>query len=87
MVIHALFDFALKDLFVIKNSHSGMISANFLLPMAFRVEKEKTGMKGDFAVPLMEPVVLDIERKELLDEIVCQLIRYYIPSFQECALK
>lgn len=73
VVIHALFDFALKDLFIIKNSHSGMISANFLLPMAFRVEKEKMGIKGDFAVPLMEPVVLDIERKELLDEIVCQI--------------
>ena len=41
-VIQVLFDFALKDLFVIRNSHSGVISANFLLPMAFRIEKEKT---------------------------------------------
>ena len=41
IVIHALFDFALKDLFVIRSSHSGLISANFLLPMAFRIEKEK----------------------------------------------
>ena len=72
-VIHALFVFALRDLFVINSSHSGVISANFLLPMAFRIEKEKTGMKGDFAVPLMEPVVLDIERKNILDEIVNQI--------------
>lgn len=72
-VIHSLFAFALKDLFVIKSSHSGVISANFLLPMAFRVEKERVGMKGDFAVPLTEPVVLDKERKELLDDIVGQI--------------
>ena len=72
-VIQALFEFALMDLFVIKNSHSGLISANFLLPMAFRVEKEKVGMKGDFVVPLMEPVVLDMERKVLLDEIIKQI--------------
>ena len=73
MVIQALFEFALTDLFVIRNIHSGVISANFLLPMAFRVEKEKMGMKGDFAVPLMEPVVLDREKKELLNAIVDQI--------------
>ena len=73
IVIRELFNFALQDLFVIRNSHSGVISANFLLPMAFRVEKDKMGMKGDFAVPLMEPVVLDVERKELLDVIVEQI--------------
>ena len=73
IVIRELFNFALQDLFVIRNSHSGVISANFLLPMAFRVEKDKRGMKGDFAVPLMEPVVLDVERKELLDVIVEQI--------------
>lgn len=72
-VIKALFGFALKDLFVIRNTHSGMITANFLLPMAFRVEKDKMGVKGDFAIPLMEPVVLDAERKELLDVIVEQI--------------
>ena len=72
-VIRALFVFALRDLFVINSSHSGVISANFLLPMAFRIEKEKTGMKGDFALPLMEPVILDIERKNILDEIVNQI--------------
>lgn len=73
VVIKALFDFALKDLFVIRNTHSGMISANFILPMTFRVEKDRMGLKGDFAVPLMEPVVLDAERKELLHAIVDQI--------------
>lgn len=72
-VIKALFKFALKDLFVIRNTHSGVISANFLLPMAFKIEQNDIGMKGDFAVPLTKPVVLDKERKELLDAIVEQI--------------
>lgn len=72
-VIKSLFKFALKDLFVIRNTHSGVISANFLLPMAFKIEQEEMGMKGDFAVLLTEPVVLDEERKELLGAIVEQI--------------
>ena len=72
-VINALFNFALKDLFVIRNTHSGMISANFMLPMAFRIDKDKIGVKRDFAVPLMEPVVLDEKRKSLLQTIVDQI--------------
>lgn len=72
-VIRALFRFALKDLFVIRNAHSGMISANFLLPVAFRIEQNEIGMKGDLAVPLTEPVVLNEERKKILDTIVEQI--------------
>lgn len=72
-VITSLFQFALKDLFVIRNSHSGMITANFLLPMAFRIENTDMGMKGDFVVPLTEPIVLDHRRKTLLDMIVDQI--------------
>lgn len=70
VVIQALYKFALKDLFVIRNAHSGVISANFLLPMAFKIEQEEVGMKGDFAVPLTKPVILTTERKEILDTIV-----------------
>lgn len=72
-VIKVLFQFALKDLFVIRNTHSGVISANFLLPMAFKIEQKEIGMKGDFAVPLTEPVVLNEERKKNLDMIVEQI--------------
>lgn len=63
-VIKSLFKFALMDLFVIRNTHSGVISANFLLPMAFKIEQNEIGLKGDFAVPLTEPVVLKEERKK-----------------------
>ena len=72
-VIKSLFQFALKDLFVIRNTHSGVISANFVLPMAFKIEQNEIGMKGDFAVPLTEPVVLNEERKKVLDTIVEQI--------------
>ena len=63
VIISSLFEFALKDLFVIRNTHSGVISANFVLPMAFRIENDNIGAKGDFAVPLTEPILVDEERK------------------------
>lgn len=72
-VITALFRFALKDLFVIRNTHSGVISANFLLPMVFKIEQNDIGMKGDFAVPLTKPIELNEDRKLLLDTIVEQI--------------
>lgn len=73
IVINKLYQFAFKDLFVIRNTHSGMITANFLLPMAFRIENGEKGFKGDFAMPLMEPVILDYEKKEILCSIVEQI--------------
>ena len=62
-IISSLFEFALKDLFVIRNTHSGVISANFVLPMAFRIENDNMGAKGDFTVSLTEPILVDEERK------------------------
>lgn len=72
-IIHALFDFAIRDLFVIRNSHSGVITANFILPMAFRIDGDKAGMKGDFVVPLTQPVLLNKDRKAILEAIVEQI--------------
>lgn len=72
-LIHALFMFSLKDLFVIRNTHSGVISANVLLPVAFKIEQGKVGLKGDFAIPMTKPVVLEAERKKLLDTLVEQI--------------
>ena len=54
-------------------THSGVISANFLLPMAFKIKQNEIGMKGDFAVPLSQPVVLNEERKRILETIVEQV--------------
>ena len=73
VIISSLFEFALKDLFVIRNTHSGVISANFVLPMAFRIENDNIGAKGDFTVSLTEPILVDEERKDLLETIVEQI--------------
>lgn len=73
IVIDSLFQFALKDLFVIRNTHSGVISANFMLPMAFKIEQNQIGMKGDFAISLTEPVILQEEKKQLLDVLIDQI--------------
>lgn len=72
-IINTLYNFSIKDLFVIQDSHSGVISANVLLPMAFRIESGNVGMKGDYAIPLTEPVVLNEKRKTILDAIVAQI--------------
>lgn len=72
-IIKAIFNYAIKDLFVIWNSHSGVISSNLILPMAFRLDGSKSGMKGDFVVPLTKPVVLDKIKKQILEVIVGQI--------------
>ena len=72
-IISELFFYALKDIFVIRNTHSGMITANLVLPMTFRVGTTVKGIKGDFAIPLREPVVLDKLKTELLHYIVEQI--------------
>ena len=73
VIISSLSEFALKDLFVIRNTHLGVISANFVLPMAFRIENDNMGTKGDFTVSLTEPILVDEERKNLLETIVEQI--------------
>ncbi len=72
-IIQVLFDYALKDLFVIRSSHSGFISANFFLPMAFRIEQDEIGLKGDLSIPLAGPVVIYEKEKVILETIVEQI--------------
>lgn len=75
-LISSLHRFALTDLFVIRNTHSGVISANFVLPMAFKIEDSDQlggGFKGDFAVSLNKPTVLSREQKEMLHVIVNEI--------------
>lgn len=72
-IIRDLFYFAYKDLFVIRSTHSGVISADFLLPMTFRIEEHEIGIKGNFTLPLKEPVIIYAEQKHLLDTIIEQI--------------
>lgn len=73
IIIQTLYMFSVKDLFVIRNSHSGVISANIVLPMAFRIDDINKGFKGDFTIPLGKAVVLDFEQAEILEHIVCEI--------------
>ena len=72
-IVKSLQFFSQRDLFVINNNHSGMISANLLLPMAFRIDYNDGGIKGDFPVLLDRPFVMPLAIKHLLDEIVEQI--------------
>ena len=69
-IIKKLFEFAVKDLFVIRNAHSGVITANIILPMAFRIDNGNSGAKGDLAVSLAEPTVLDKQALVMLWHII-----------------
>ena len=72
-IIGILFEFALKNLFVINNSHSGVISANISLPMAFRVGNDSKGMRGDLVVSMTDAFKINDEDKILLEEIIGQI--------------
>lgn len=72
-VVKALFLFALKNLLIIRNARSGIISADFVWPMMYKKEKSVKEMKENPAFPLLEPFVLDEQRQELLDEAVLQI--------------
>ncbi len=84
-IIKTLYHFAVKDLFVIRNAHSGVITAQIILPMAFRIEENEGGSKGDLPVLLREPITLPFEEKELLHRIVNQInivLNKIIPGLQ-----
>lgn len=72
-VIRALYRYASMDLIVIRNSHSGAISANILLPVAYRTEGRYGAVKGDFLLELMEPTVIEESRFPVLKRVVEQI--------------
>ena len=72
-IIESLWIFAIRDLFVIRNAHSGVISANLALPMAFKFESLPMNYKGDFAIPLSKPVLLDKTRYKIFHAIITQI--------------
>lgn len=72
-IIGILHEYAVKDLFVIRNVHSGVISAQLILPMSFRIDETDGGSKGDLPIFLREPIVLAAEEKNILGRIVQQI--------------
>ncbi len=73
MLQKSLYHFSRHNLFVIRNSHSGVISANLMLPMAFRSNDSSTGVKGDFTIPLNDAVILSRQRVNLLTTIISEI--------------
>lgn len=69
-IIKSLYQYALMDLFVIRNSHSGAISASVLLPVAFCVKGNGMAAKGDLIFDLQEPTTLAQEQFDMLVKVV-----------------
>lgn len=69
-LIKALHHYMFMELFVIRNIHSGAISAEVLLPITFQMGDDSSMAKGDFVITLREPTVLPEERFEILVNII-----------------
>ena len=69
-MMQTLYAYANMNFFVIKNSHSAIIGANVLLPIAFRSDTEKSIAKGDLAIGIQKPSVLKDKELELLKKII-----------------
>lgn len=69
-IIQALYQYACVNLFVISNVHSGGISMNLILPVAFRLDRGETVTKGDLPIRLDAPSLLSREDYRLLHRII-----------------
>ena len=66
-----MWHYIVADLFVISDTHSGMISAKVILPMAFRLEDgEHMRAKGSLAVPMTGPTELSDKEYDVLRHIL-----------------
>lgn len=72
-VIRALYRYAAMDLIVIRNSHSGAIDANLLLPMSYRTSDRCGAAKGDFLMTLLEPTVIEESRFSVFQRVVREI--------------
>ena len=61
------------NLFVLKNSHSAVIGADFLLPVAFKMKDNEKIAKGDLVITFREPNLLDSLR---IIHLLCILLLY-----------
>jgi hypothetical protein len=55
LLLTQLRSFAVGDLFVVRTNHTGLISANFILPLFFKMNNFAGGLKGDLDIPLNGP--------------------------------
>lgn len=55
--------------------------------MAFRIDSENNGVKGDLPVSLLETTILDNEDLKILRNIIEEIIQFCIQLFQVKELK
>lgn len=83
-IISSLYQYASVNLFVISSAHSGSISMNFVLPLAFRLDLGKTIAKGDLPVRLDEPSVISSGHFQIISQIIEEMnviLGSIIPGF------
>jgi hypothetical protein len=87
-VIKVLKKYANIDLFVIKNSNSGVISLNQLIPFSFRIENgEARTVKGEAGIRLDGPTLVSIDRYKDINMLLAQLnlvVKCIVPDLQLC---
>ncbi|MDR1906226.1 MAG: ATP-binding protein [Clostridiales bacterium] len=85
-VISALGQYASMDLFVIKNSHSGIISLNELIPFSFKIEDGGTRIvKGEAGIRLDQPTLFPMVGYKDVSVLIGQLnvvIKCLVPNLQ-----
>lgn len=72
-LIQTLHQYAMVNLFVIQNIHSGKISADFILPMVFRAEDARETLQGSFFVNLRNTTLLEKTHCQLLKQVLVQV--------------
>ncbi len=84
-IIYALHYYSSMNLFVLRNSHSAVIGADFLLPVAFKMNDNEKIAKGDLVITFREPNLLDNEKFDILKHIIDQeniVIKQIIPGLE-----
>lgn len=57
-IITELKYYAKENLFVVKNSNSGLINMNVYLPLKFKISDDNSTSKGELIVALLKPTVV-----------------------------
>lgn len=72
-VISAIFRYAFKDVFVIRSTETGLISANLYLPMTYRLGTDEIGERGSIPIPLREAFLISRKDAGKLQKVLDQI--------------
>lgn len=69
-IVSTLRKYAWENIFTILNSHTGMISAGLIIPLAIVHKEQDTKAFGEFPIPLREPLTVDKRTFLLIDSVI-----------------